>query len=390
VRLVRRRLFWRIYLTLLASLVATALIMGALFWFLGQAQRELRPDEPAHHRWPPVISLYEADGRLVAAQGKQIPLPEAEPSRHWAPGHVLRVDLPDGRFALVHFEPPPGARVRGIIGVMLFVVFSVGLAAFPVTALLTRRLERLREGLQRWGETGTYAPLDARGDDEVALLARTFNAAAARLDALLAAQKRLLANASHELRSPLARLRFAAETAPSAGPARDEIVRNLGEMDGLVEELLLASRLEHQAPARDRREPVDLLGLAAEEAARFDAIVDGAPVEVLGDLVLLRRLVRNLLDNAARHGRPPTTVHVAPRDGGAELVVSDAGAGIAPGDREKVFEPFFRPGGIGEDRGGWGLGLALVRQIAERHGGTATCEAAENGGSRFVVRLAAR
>ncbi|MCX8255622.1 MAG: HAMP domain-containing sensor histidine kinase [Beijerinckiaceae bacterium] len=167
-------------------------------------------------------------------------------------------------------------------------------------------------------------------------------------------------------------------------------MRNLGEMDGLVEELLLASRLEHQAPARDRREPVDVLGLAAEEAARFDAIVDGAPVEVLGDLVLLRRLVRNLLDNAARHGRPPTRVHVAPRDGGAELVVSDAGAGIAPGDREKVFEPFFRPGGIGEDRGGWGLGLALVRQIAERHGGTATCEAAENGGSRFVVRLAAR
>ncbi|MBE7190385.1 HAMP domain-containing sensor histidine kinase, partial [Jatrophihabitans endophyticus] len=155
----------------------------------------------------------------------------------------------------------------------------------------------------------------------------------------------------------------------------------------LVDELLLASRLEHTGPARDRREPVDLLGLAAEEAARFDAVVEGEPMEIAGDLVLLRRLVRNLLENAARHGRPPATVTVTPCDGGAQLVVADAGPGIATPDRERVFEPFFRPGGAGEDRGGWGLGLALVRQIAERHGGSATCEAAPGGGSRFVVRL---
>ncbi len=384
----RRRLFWRIYLTLLASLVAAALIMGALFWFLSQAQREFRPEDNAHHAWPPVISLYEADGRLVAARGAPIPDVAAPPQRHWRTGHVLRVDLPDGRFALVHFEPPPGARARGILGVMLFVVCSVGLAAFPITALLTRRLEALRAGMERWGDGGAHTPLDARGDDEVALLARTFNSAAARLDSLLLAQKRLLANASHELRSPLARLRFVAETTPDAGPARDEIVRNLAEMDGLVEELLLASRLEHSASARDTREPVDVLGLAAEEAARFDATVDGVPVEISGDLVLLRRLMRNLLENAARHGRPPISVTVNAREGGAEIVVTDAGAGIAPGDRERVFEPFFRPGGFGEHQGGWGLGLALVRQIAERHGGTATCEAAP-GGSRFVVQLAA-
>ena len=386
----RRRLFWRIYLTLLASLVAAALIMGALFWFLSQAQREFRPEDNAHHEWPSVISLYEADGRLVAARGAPIPNGAAPPRRHWGPGHVLRVDLPDGRFALVHFEPPPGARVRGILGVMLFVVCGVGFAAFPITALLTRRLEALREGMARWGEGGTHAPLDARGDDEVALLARTFNTAAARLETLLLAQKRLLANASHELRSPLARLRFAAETTADAGAGRDEIVRNLGEMDGLVEELLLASRLQHLAPERDAHEPVDLLGLAAEEAARFDATVDGVPVEISGDLVLLRRLVRNLLENAARHGRPPIEVTVAARPSGAEIIVTDAGAGIAAADRERVFEPFFRPGGVGEDRGGWGLGLALVHQIAERHGGSAICEAAPGGGSRFVVRMKTR
>ena len=384
----RRRLFWRIYLTLLASLVAAALIMGALFWFLSQAQRELRPEGTAHHEWPSVISLYESDGRLVAARGAQIPT-AAEPSRHhWGPGHVLRLDLPDGRFALIHFEPPPGARVRGILGVMFFVVCGVGLAAFPITALLTRRLEVLRAGMERWGEGGAHTPLDARGDDEVALLARTFNNAAARLDALLLAQKRLLANASHELRSPLARLRFAVESGTPEGE-RTEIVRNLAEMDDLVAELLLASRLEHLSPERDTREQVDLLGLAAEEAVRVDAAVSGTPVEISGDIALLRRLMRNLLENAAKHGRQPIEVTVAAVASGAEITVVDAGAGIAPADRERVFEPFFRPAGFGETAGGWGLGLALVRQIAERHGGSATCEARAGGGTRFVVRLAA-
>ena len=383
--LVRRRLFWRIYLTLLASLVAAALIMGALFWVLGQTQRELSPRESTRKIWPPEISLYAPDGHFLATRGKQIAPSEWTP-RRWGQGHVVRLDLPDGGFALARFVPPVGARLFGILAIMLVVVCGVGLAAFPVTTLLTRRLEALRAGMERWGDGGAHAPLDARGDDEVALLARTFNAAAARLDALLVAQKSLLANASHELRSPLARLRFAVEAGTPAGE-RSEVVRNLAEMDDLVGELLLASRLEHLSPERDTREHVDLLGLAAEEAVRVDAAVTGTPVEIWGDIALLRRLMRNLLENAAKHGRPPIEVTVAALSSGAEIIVTDAGAGIAPADRERVFEPFFRPGGAGEDRGGWGLGLALVRQIAERHGGSATCEASVGGGTRFVVRL---
>ena len=395
-RLVRRRLFWRIYLTLLASLVAAALAMGALFWVLGQAQRELLADGTAARKpWPHAISLYESDGQLVDARGRPIP-PAAWRPGHWGPGGVLRLDLPDGRFVLARFGPPVGVRIVGILTIMLVVVVGVGLAAFPVTALLTRRLEALRAGMERWGkgadeggadEGGAHVPLDARGDDEVALLARTFNAAAARLDALLAAQKSLLANASHELRSPLARLRLAID-AGTPLDKRAEVVRNLTEMDDLVGELLLASRLEHLAPAHDRREPVDLLGLAAEEAAPFDATVTGEPVEILGDIVLLRRLMRNLLENAAKHGRPPIEVTVTRGRAGAEIAVTDAGAGIAETDRERVFEPFYRPAGQGEASGGWGLGLALVRQIAVRHGGEATCEASPGGGTRFVVSLA--
>jgi signal transduction histidine kinase len=105
---------------------------------------------------------------------------------------------------------------------------------------------------------------------------------------------------------------------------------------------------------------------------------------------LLRRLIRNLLENAAKHGRPPITIAVTRRDDAARIVVADAGEGIAAAERERVFEPFYRPAGRAESSGGWGLGLSLVRQIAERHNGAATCEAAPEGGSRFVVDLATR
>ena len=395
-RVVRRRLFWKIYATLLASLVATGVFMGAFFWFLGEAQREGAQPAGAPMQGGQGgfgqggdVSLYAGDGTLIGARGRPVLPSDYGAGRRRGPDRVQRIDLPDGRFVLVRFEPSARARALGIIAIMLVVVGGVGLAAYPVTALLTRRLEALRFGMERWGEGAAPVQLDDRGQDEVALLATTFNAATARLAALVASQKALLANASHELRSPLARLRIAIDGGPrdAAGAYRAEIVKNLAEMDQLVDELLLSSRLDHPATHRDRREPIDLLGLAAEEAARCDASVSGEPVEIAGDPVLLRRLIRNLLENAVKHGRPPVAVTVARRGDGVEIVVSDGGAGIAAAERERVFEPFYRPAGSREASGGWGLGLTLVRQIAERHGGSVTCGEAPGGGSRFVVRL---
>jgi signal transduction histidine kinase len=138
-----------------------------------------------------------------------------------------------------------------------------------------------------------------------------------------------------------------------------EIVRNLAESDQLVEEILLASRLDHAGPAAASAIPVDLLGLAAEEAARIGAdatcVSDGGePVEIDGDATLLRRLIRNLLENAAKHGRPPITIAVTRREAMARIVVADAGEGIAAAERERVFEPFYRPAGRSESSGGWG------------------------------------
>ena len=136
----------------------------------------------------------------------------------------------------------------------------------------------------------------------------------------------------------------------------------------MIDEILLASRLG-AAPKLQAEESVDLLALAAEEAARFDgSSVAGQPVTVRGDRRLLARLVRNLIENATRHGRPPVEIAVR-RDGATALVeVTDAGDGIPEAEREHVFEPFRRLRGDGK---GAGLGLALVRQIARLHGGDA-------------------
>ena len=193
----------------------------------------------------------------------------------------------------------------------MIVAAGVGLAAFPFTARLTRRLETLRTGVERWGAGELALRVEDGGDDEVAVVARAFNVAAGRVEDLLTSQKALLANASHELRSPLTRLRMAIELW-LVRPGPDlvaEIHRNLAESDALVEEILLASRLDHDRTTMATGLQVDLTALAAEEAARFDPGVaslegSGEPVEIEGDATLLRRLVRNLLENAVKHGRP--------------------------------------------------------------------------------------
>jgi len=165
---------------------------------------------------------------------------------------------------------------------------------------------------------------------------------------------------------------------------------NVGELDALVEEVLLASRLDAKADL-GRPERIDLLGLAVEEGARVDAVVEGRPAAVVGDERLLRRALRNLLENARRYGGGSINVAVeAGRPGGMVAVrVCDRGPGVPEPMRERIFEPFFRLPGHAEQAGGVGLGLSLVKQIAERHRGRVRCDAREGGGSCFVVDLPA-
>jgi signal transduction histidine kinase len=175
---------------------------------------------------------------------------------------------------------------------------------------------------------------------------------------------------------------MAGDPALKAGAARD-----LAELDGLIGELLEASRLEAQGAAR--ADEVDLLALVAEEAARTGAEAEGEPVVLRGDARLLRRLARNLLENARRHGGgSPVEARVSGSAAGARLSVSDRGPGVPESERERIFEPFYRPPGSAESGAGYGLGLALVRQIARAYGGDARCLARDGGGTVFEVTLA--
>ena len=455
-----RRLYLRIYLAMLASLAIFA-VLAAIGWKASfdreRASRDERvlvaevvgailppadapPDvqraalERWHARTGADLALFDAARAPIASAGRPLPPPRSadggrEPRderggwRFWGgDGDAVErrgppawsVRLPDGRWAVARierFRPGPPVAWGALL---LALTLAVAIGAFPVVRRLTRRLERLQHGVDALGSGDLTARVPVQGRDEIASLAASFNRSAERIEALVRAQRSLLANASHELRSPLARLKVATALLadPGAAPAdeagraalRGEVERNVAELDALIDEILLASRLDAAAEAV-AREPVDLLALLAEEAARVRATLEvdpsatpappsGAsgparePMTVDGDPRLLRRLVRNLLENARRHGAgSPVEVRARAGAGGPAFEVLDRGPGVPEAERERIFEPFHRVSGHGEGAGGVGLGLSLVRQIAQRHGATVRCVPREGGGSRFEVRF---
>ena len=276
---------------------------------------------------------------------------------------------------------------------VLFVAVAIG--AWPVAIRLTRRLQALRDGVETFGSGQLQHRVAVEGKDEVAELANSFNEAAQRIESLIMSNRSLLANASHELRSPLARLKMAVSMMGDMPPdraaqLRQEVNQDIRELDELVEELLLASRLETRPELE--RAPVDLLGVLAEEGQRVRADVDlsaGAQLPpYAGDERLLRRAVRNLLENARRYGGSEVELTLVPSsDGQISITVADRGPGVPEDQRERIFEPFYRLPGHAEHAGGVGLGLSLVRQIARQHGGRVRCEARPGGGSLFIITL---
>jgi two-component system, OmpR family, sensor histidine kinase RstB len=410
-----RRLYLRIYLAVLVSLVAFALVAGALWRHLGDgrgyafevagvlAQNVLPPaDAPAPEQQAALerlaanlradVALFAADRTPLAAVGA--PLPALDPGRErggwlraWGPPAGV-IHLRDGRWLVGRVRSehrPTGAPLFVTLGLL---ALAVGVGAYPVVRRLTTRLERLQAGVESLGAGNLSSRVPIEGRDEVARLAESFNRAAGRIEELVGAHKTLLAHASHELRTPLTRIRMAVELLKTdADPRRTlDLERDIAELDALIEEILLASRLDAVAEP-DVNEDVDLLALASEECARYEhAALEGQPVTVRGDPRLLRRMIRNLLENAQQHGAPPIDVRVRNAGGSVELAVCDHGPGILDAEREDVFRPFRRVGGR-EAGTGAGLGLALVRQIARRHGGEARYLGRVQSRSCFVVNL---
>jgi signal transduction histidine kinase len=388
--LYRRHLYVRIWLAVVAGVVILTLTANWIVRVAAENERERLSPVPRE-----VVVLNDQD--QAVGTGKAIRVP--------GQGLEFDVTLENGRAMTLRVAPrnrqtgggglSPWRTPFGLGWMIALVGVAVALGVYPIVRRLTKRLELLQRGVQRWGEGDLSVRVEEDGQDEVGDLSKRFNAAAARIEKLVRSHKSLLANASHELRSPLTRIRMGLELMgerPSPG-AREEISRNIGELDQLIDEILLASRLDASEADMGTIESVDLMGLAAEECAQVGAELDlaegtdSAALTVPGVSRLLRRAIRNLLENARRYGAGEIGVELGSIGRFATVRVSDHGPGVPQALRERIFEPFYRLPGASERNGGVGLGLALVKSIAERHGGGVRCEERPGGGASFVIRL---
>jgi signal transduction histidine kinase len=281
-----------------------------------------------------------------------------------------------------------------VLGLPAAVLLVAAVAWFTAGRTL-KPVERIVRAVSDELATITSARLDHRvpvpdTGDEIEALALTTNTMLGRLQETVDRQRRFITDAAHELRSPLAGLRNTIEVArahPDRPAALDVVLSSAVRLQTLTDDLLLLARSGPHPST-----PVDLAAIAEEQVAErqggevtFTASLTG-PALVTGDQLQLERLVRNLLDNAARHAAGAVTVTVSAAPAGIVVEVTDDGEGIAPADRERVFEPFTRlDDARTRDSGGTGLGLAIVHDIATRHGARVHVDNAP--GARFTVRF---
>jgi signal transduction histidine kinase len=367
-----------------------------------------------------VVEVLAPDGsRLAASEGVDEPLP-----RNAVSDGVATVELPDGEEARLLERDVDRRTVlvagslddlsdstTALAGTLLVAVPLTGAVLAGVVWVAVGRALRPVEDIRARVDSISASRLDRRVPEpgaplEIARLAHTMNAMLARLHASSEQQRRFVADASHELRSPLARMRAELEVDaahPTSADPEATAASVLAETVGvqrLVDDLLLLARGDAGALAALPQRQVDLDdvvetavgGLRPAGELRVDT-AGVRPVQVSGDRAQLERLVGNLLDNAVRHARDTVTITLTEdgdgdSDAEAVLVVADDGPGIAPEDRERVFERFTR---LDDARtagsGGAGLGLAIARDIAERHGGSLRLDGAASAGARFVLRL---
>ena len=408
-RRMRRHLYLQIFLAFLGILLMLAVLTGGLFWHYAGG-RVVTADEhiamllgrllpaPASAAENEsvlraingisggTVALYSASGDLLQVIGNAAPRIEQAIRPHAVGQPFHPAILPDGRKLVLEWDERDTSNHFGWI---VFFLLLAAIGAYPVSRRLTRRIEVVQKQVEAWGQGTLSARVPENGCDEIAELAHHFNLAAERIESLLNSQRAMLASASHELRSPLARIRLASDLIGDERPdLQAQIAHDIAELDALIGDLLLASRLSSNTPQL-RLESVDILGLAAEEASRAGAELDGEPLVLLADARLMRHLLRNLLENSRRYASgTPIEVHVRSTvGGGCRICVLDRGPGIPEAEQQKVFEPFYRAIGSAETGEGVGYGLALVKRIAQLHGGDAHYQPREGGGACFEVNF---
>ena len=367
-----------------------------------------------------VVQVLEPDGEVLASSSN---LPSRLPIARLRPGRSAQVDLPidDHPFIAVAADAETSSGtltvivarnldtvdestrvVTGLLGVgipLLLVVVAltmwrvVGRALAPVEAIRSEVDEISAAALHR------RVPKPP-GTDEIARLAATMNRMLDRLQRAQDRQRRFTSDASHELRSPVATIRQHAEVAlahpdlTTVGELAGTVLAENLRVQALVDDLLLLARAdEHTLNLRQR--PVDLDDLVFDEAKRLRGTaslrVDTAGVSagrVEADVASLRRVLRNLVDNAARHARSRVAFSLVEVDGAVVLDVDDDGPGVPAADRGRVFERFVRlDDARGRDGGGGGLGLAIVAELVVAHGGTVSIADSPLGGARVRVSL---
>ncbi len=454
------RLFWKIFAAAWLALLLTGSLVGTLLWLdsrsiaeryrvlddgpLGQMMVDAAASIAAHGGRPALIEWMQRAPReggrprpsvyAIDAQGRELlgrPVPEViiDAARASMDGPassdqrrpaLRRLDV-DGETLLVFVALPPlrpthqpGAELHPLPGVRLppwAMPLATGLVSSLILAALlawyfARPLRALDSAFKSAGQgdlSVRVAPVIGSRRDEVADLGRGFDQMVERLDALLQAQRRLLHDVSHELRSPLARLQvcvgLARRDPAQASAMLERIERETGQMDALIEEILTLARLEAGTTSEEPAVRNDLAALVDEicEDNRIEAgarnvavVLQGVgttPVDLLARPVLLRRAIENVVRNAIQFAPAGTTVEVVMHDSAANVTieVSDRGPGLSAAACEDIFKPFVR-GGARSGKG-FGLGLAIALRAVQAHDGTIAAHPRNGGGLVVTIVL---
>jgi signal transduction histidine kinase len=446
-----RRLYTKIYFHFVGVLIVVALVTSAIFaigWRgafarnfterlarLGSSlvSREAgdpkRRDRMIRHLAEELdldVTYRDASGKALVVIGHELPalVPATDDELRRGPtvrgrgkGFFVAAPVrdPSTHDVIGALQATPARRFRpGILLVlwpgvtMAAVLLAIGILVAPLARRLSRPVEKLTEASRRLGqgELGYRVELDHHDRwrermhrrhrrhgrtpraDELTELTRAWNEMAERIERMVRGQRELLANVSHELRSPLGRMKMALELLPETEANRARVAdlqQDLGELERLIDDVLTTSRLDATGlPTHVERVDVAALFAALVDRAASDPLtarvevrIGAVEIEALdGDPALLRRALFNLIENAAKYGRPPITLAAHTDGDRVALSVTDEGECVPEADRARAFEPFARGDAARTPtpnaRGGFGLGLTLARRVAEVHGGTAT------------------